>query len=229
MARALRVLIVALVVLCVSPAAPATSASATATDVFPIIVDDLGTHVAGEPTEFTAMLVDQNTPVPQALLSLWLQPAGSSDWVPAGSAATDDSGAASVVAVLDRNAAVQWRFGNASDQTPIVSTPYVVQIAPRITRHVNDRTLRRGQRLVVRGTTYPVKAGCAVELWRGELRPLVTGPKPVRLGRATVRSDGAYRLVHRFRHRLHAHLSVVVPACADNGRGLSSPVGVRVR
>lgn len=229
MARALRALIVVLVVLCVSPVAPATSASVAATDVFPIIVDDLGSHVAGQPTQFTAMLVDQGTAVPHALLSLWLLPAGSSDWVEAGSATTDDSGEASVVAVLDRNAAVQWRFGNASGQTPMVSTPYVVQIAPVITRRVNDRTLRRGQRLVVRGTTYPVKSGCAVELWRGELRPLATGPKPVRLGRATVRPDGSYRLVHRFRHRMHARLAVVVPACADNGRGLSSPVGVRVR
>lgn len=218
-----------LVMLFASPALPASGAGAGATGIFPLVLDDLGLHVAGQPTEFTARLVDSDTPVPQALLTLWLQPSGSSDWQEAGRATTDDSGTATVSVVLDRNAAVQWRVGEASDQAQMVSTPYVVQIAPVITRHASDRTLHRGQRLVVRGRTFPVKAGCAVELWRGELRPLAAGPKPVRLARATVRADGSYRLVHRFHHRLRARIAVVVPACADNGAGLSAYLGLRVR
>jgi hypothetical protein len=218
---------VVLVTLFCAPALPASGAAAGATDVFPLIVDDLGSHLAGQPTQFTAVLVDHDSPVPHAVLSLWLQPSGA-DAYKAGEATTDDAGTASVVAVLDRNAAVQWRVGDSA-QASIVSTPYVVQIAPVITRHAHDRTLRRGQRLVVRGTTFPVKAGCAVELWRGELRPLATGPKPVRLARATVRPDGSYRLVHRFHHRLRARVAVLVPDCGDNARGLSAYLGVKVR
>jgi hypothetical protein len=221
--------LVVLVMVFAAPALPASGAGTGATAIYPVVLDDLGLHVAGQPTEFTAMLVDSDTPVPHALLSLWLQPSGSSDWQEAGRATTDDSGRATVVTVLERNAAVQWRVGESAEPAQLVSTPYVVQIAPVITRRANDRTLHRGQRLVVRGHTYPVKAGCAVELWRGELRPLVVGPKPVRLARATVRADGGYRLVHRFHHRLRARIAVVVPACADNGAGLSAYLGLRVR
>jgi hypothetical protein len=221
--------LVVLVMVFAAPALPATGAGAGTTDLFPLVLDDLGSHLAGQPTEFVATLVDAEKPVPHAMLTLWLQPAGSSSFVQVGQAATDDNGTATVQAVLDRNAVVQWSFGGSLEHGPSTSAPYVVQIAPVITRHANDRTLRRGQRLVVRGATSPAKPGCAVELWRGELRPLAVGPKPVRLARATVRADGSYRLVHRFHHRLRARIAVVVPACADNGAGLSTYLGLRVR
>lgn len=229
MMRALRALVVVLVMLLLSPALRATGAGGAATEVFPLVVDDLAPHVAGRPTELSATLVDGDQPVPGEVLSLWLQSAGSPDFVEAAQATTDDNGTASVGVVLDRNATVQWRFGGSPSRAESQSTPYVVQIAPDVTRHARDRTLRRDQRLVVRGRTFPVKAGCPVELWRGELRPLVLGPKPVRLARSTVHADGSYRLTRRFHHRLRTRVAVVVPACGDNGRGLSAYLPIRVR
>jgi hypothetical protein len=221
--------VVVLVMLFVSPALPAVGAAADPTEVFPIIVDDLAAHVAGQPTEFAATLVDSGTPAPGEVLTLWLQQSGSPDFTQVGQATTDAGGTVSLSTVLDRNATVQWRFGGSSSRAASSSTPYVVQIAPALSRHANDRTLRRGQRLVVRGRTFPAKPGCAVELWRGELRPLVLGPKPVRLARSTVRADGTYRLTRRFHRHLRARIAVVVPACGDNGRGLSAYLGLRVR
>jgi hypothetical protein len=228
-ARALRALCVVLVIWCVVPALPAAGVAAGATEVFPIVVDDLVPHVAGRATEFSATLIDADAPVPDQVLSLWLQPSGSATFVEVGQATTDGNGMASVGAVLDRNAVVQWRYGGSPEHAASTSTTYVVQIAPALTLRANDRTLRRGQRLVVRGRTFPVKAGCRVELWRGELRPLVLGPKPVRLARSTVRADGTYRLERRFRHHVRARIAVLVPACGDNGQGLSSYLGIRVR
>lgn len=220
---------VVLMMLCASPALPAVGAGADPTEVFPIIVDDLSGPVAGKPAEFAATLVDSGTPAPGEVLSLWLQPSGSADFTEVGQATTDSNGMVSLSTVLDRNAMVQWRFEGSSARAASSSTPYVVQIAPALTRRANDRTLRRGQRLVVRGHSFPAKPGCAVELWRGELRPLMVGPKPVRLARSTVHADGSYRLVRRFHQKLKARIVVLIPACGDNGRGLSSYLGLSVR
>ncbi|RNM16268.1 hypothetical protein EFL26_05790 [Nocardioides pocheonensis] len=220
---------VVLMMLCVSPALPAVAAGADPTEVFPIVVDDLSGPVAGKPLVFAATLVDSGAPAPGEVLSLWVQPSGSADFTEVGQATTNAAGTASLSTVLDRNAMVQWRFGGSSARAASSSTPYVVEIAPALTRRANDLTLRRGQRLVVRGRTSPAKPGCAVELWRGELRPLMVGPKPVRLARSTVRADGSYRLTRRFHRHLRARIAVVIPACGDNGRGLSAYLGLRVR
>lgn len=216
---------VVLMMLCASPALPAVGAGADTIEVFPVVVDDLGSNVAGRPTQFNAVAVDGGSPMSGVSLELWLQPAGSTRYL-AGEVTTGPDGSAAVSTTIDRNATVQWAL---SSDASVTSTPYVVQIAPALTRHANDRTLRRGQRLVVRGHTSPAKPGCAVELWRGELRPLVLGPKPVRLARSTVRADGSYRLTRRFHRHLRARIAVVIPACGDNGRGLSAYLGLRVR
>jgi hypothetical protein len=68
-----------------------------------------------------------------------------------------------------------------------------------------------------------------VKLWRGELRPLVQGPKPQRLATSIVRSDGTYRLAHRFRKKARMRVAVTVGACAGNDRGLSRYVRIRIR
>ena len=228
-ARALRALCVVLVIWCVVPAFPAAGVAAGATEVFPIVVDDLVPHVAGRATEFSATLVDGDQPVSGAVLVLWLQPSGAATFVEAGQATTDESGMASVGAVLDRNATVQGRAAGSVAPAPPPAPRSGGQRAPARRGGPHDRTLRRGQRFVVRGRTFPVKAGCRVELWRGELRPLVLGPRPVRLARSTVRADGTYRLVRRFRHAFRGRVAVLVPACGDNGRGLSSYLRIRVR
>lgn len=226
MTRACRALIVVLVLWLVSPVLPATGAPSGTAVVVPMVVDELVPQVAGRPAEFTATYLQDGQPVPGEELTLLLAPAGSTSYVEAGRAVTDEHGVATVSSVLDRNATVQWQV---SSEPTVTSTPYVVQIAPAVTREARDRTLRRGQRLVVRGRTFPVKAGCTIQLWRGELRPLMVGPRPVRLASSTVRADGSYRLVRRFHHRLRGRVVVVVPPCSDNGRGLSAYLRLRVR
>jgi hypothetical protein len=209
------------------PVLPAEAAPATA--IYPTVFDGLSPRLAGRPTDLSATLVsDAPTPSGQ-VLTLWLKQYGASAYVPAGEATTDASGHATIYVTLQRSAAVQWRFAGTADYAPSASTPYVVGISPRVTMRVNDRTLRRGQRFVATGRSYPAKPGCTVKLWRGELRPLVLGPAPVRLEVARVRADGSYRMVHRFKRRARMHITVTISACSGNARGLSPYVAIRVR
>ena len=120
----------------------------------------------------------------------------------------------------------------ASAGKEIVRTDIPRSVLPALVNlglRVKDRTLRKGQRMVVRGRTFPAKPGCVVKLWRGERRPLVTGPKPVRLAKGKVRRDGSYRLVHRFHRSARMRVAVTVASCAGNDRGLSSYRTIRVR
>lgn len=225
----LRRLMTVVVLVAASLAAVGPARAADPTTIYTLQVGDLGQRLAGRPTDFTAVLAAGTTPLAGEQLTLWLKPYGASSFSVAGHATTDATGYAVAWATLATNAEVQWTFAGDASHLASVSTPYVVQISPRVTRHVNDRTLRRGQRLVVRGRSIPAKPGCAVKLWRGELRPLVTGPKPVRLAVSTVRADGSYRLVHRFHRATRMRIAVTVSPCAGNARGLSSYVTIRVR
>jgi hypothetical protein len=203
--------------------------AADSTTIYTLQIGDLSPRLAGQPTDFAAVLATGTTPLAGEPLTLWLKPYGASAFSVAGHATTDADGYAVAWSTLASNAAVKWTFDGDGAYPASESAPYVVQISPRVTRHVNDRTLRRGQRLVVRGRSIPAKPGCTVKLWRGELRPLVQGPKPVRLAVSTVRADGSYRLVHRFHRKMRMRIAVTVSACAGNARGLSSYVGIRVR
>jgi hypothetical protein len=209
--------------------APAASA-ATATALYPALFDDLGSHVAGQPIDVSAVLLagPDDAPVPDETLTVSVRQYGTATFTPVGVATTGFEGVASTRVTLTRDAIVRWEFAGDDTYGPS-TTEYLVPVGPRVDLRVNDRTLHKGQRFVARGRTYPAKAGCKVKLWRGELRPLMQGPKPVRLDVARVRSDGTYRLVHRFSKRARMRVAVTVGACAGNDRGLSSYVHIRVR
>ena len=227
MSRLLRALTLVLVVWLVSPSVAATGVAVPAlsgSPVYAVVADTLVPHVAGRASALSATLWQDGAPVAHQPFTLLVTTAGATR--AAGQAVTDANGGLDVTTVLDRNATAQWQ--SSTDPT-VVSNPYPVEVAPAVTRRANDRTLRRGQRFVIRGRTFPAKAGCRVELWRGELRPLVLGPRPVRLARSTVRRDGTYRLVRRFHRPGRMRVAVVVRPCADNGRGLSAYVPIRVR
>lgn len=226
MGRALKALTVLLVVWLVSPVVPATGSGSSAPEVHPIFVADLSPTVAGRPTELTAIVVQDDHPMADTPATLMVRRSGSDSFVPVGQDTSDANGFVAVSTVLDRNATARWEL---SDDSSVVSEAFLVEVSPAVTRRANDRTLRRGQRFVVRGRTFPAKAGCRVQLWRGELRPLVLGPRPVRLARSTVRADGTYRLTRRFHKPRRMHVAVVVKPCADNGRGLSRYLRIRVR
>jgi hypothetical protein len=227
----LRVLKALCLVVVASLAAPLPAASALAQSEFRIVVvDDLVAPVADQPITFdTMLLTTDNAPISPASVSLEIRPYGTSVFTTAATTSTDASGHAAVTLRLSRTTAYRWTFSGDNDFTGTSSEPVVQSVAPRVTARAHDRTLRRGQRLVVRGRTFPVKAGCRVTLWRGELRPLILGPKPVRLARATVRADGSYRLVHRFHKKARMRVVVKVASCAGNSAGLSPHLRVRVR
>jgi hypothetical protein len=208
----------------VAPVLPATAAAPTTISSF--LVGD--PSVAGQATDLTAFLGAGLEPVGNQLLTLSIRPYGATGFAPAGHATTDADGRATVRVTLSRNTTVRWDFAGSADYGKS-TLEYVVPIASGVSRHVNDRTLRRGQRLVVKGRTFPAKPGCAVQLWRGELRPLVVGPRPVRLEVGTVRSDGTYRLTHRFHRSRTMRIAVVVVPCTGNERGLSGYTRIRVR
>jgi len=208
---------------------PAASA-ATATALYPALFDDLSTHVAGQPVDVSAVLLSgaDDAPVLGRLLTVSVRQAGAATFTPVGSATTGPEGVATTRVVLARNAIIKWDFAGDVTYAPS-TTEYLVPVGPRVDLRVNHRKLHRGQRLVARGRTFPVKAGCKVKLWRGELRPLVQGPKPQRLATSIVRSDGTYRLAHRFRKKARMRVAVTVDACAGNDRGLSRYVRIRIR
>jgi len=208
---------------------PAASAE-TATGLYRYGLDDLAAHVAGRPIEVSAVLLSgaDDAPVLGRSLTVWVRRAGSTTYISAGTATTGPEGVATTQITVDRNSFVLWEFAGDVTYAPS-TTEYLVPVSPRVDLRVKDRTLRRGQRLVARGRTFPAKAGCRVKLWRGELRPLVQGPKPQRLATSTVRSDGTYRLTHRFGKKARMRVAVTVGACAGNDRGLSPYVRIRIR
>ena len=230
--RLLRPLLVLASVLGLVAATSATASAvpATPTTIFVAIVTDLAPPVAGRPTDLTAVLGDDTgTPVAGQLLTLSVQTAGSADFQVVGQATTDASGRATVWATLDHDVVARWSYDGNTTYGASTSADYGVQVAPLVTARAHDRTLRRGQRLLVTGRTTPVKAGCAVSLWRGVPRPLTSGPAPKLLARSVARADGSYRLVRRLHRAARLRVAVTVASCAGNARGLSHAIAIRVR
>jgi hypothetical protein len=220
--------LVAAAAVIVGPVAPAGAATTT-TRLYPgPRVSDLAPVVPG-PVQVTAVLFAGDDPAPGQTLTLRIRTYGATTFADAGHAVTGADGVASLTVRLDRSATAQWTYAGDADLGPSSSMAYPVEVSPRVGIRVGDRTLHKGQRLVVRGRTIPAKAGCTVRLWRGELRPLVLGPKPVRLDKARVRSDGTYKLVHRFHHKARMKVAVTVAPCDGNARGLSSYRKIWVR
>jgi hypothetical protein len=217
------------VVACLAAPLPPVSAAPAQSEFRIVVIDDLVTPVAGRPVTFdTTLLTTDNSPISAASVTLELRPYGSATTTPA-TTTTDASGHAVVTVPLSRTTSYRWIFAGNGTYAPAASPTLVRGVAPRVTAHARDRTLHRGQRLVVRGRTFPAKAGCRVVLLRGRVRPLMVGPGPVRLARATVRADGSYRLVRRFHKPARMRVVVKVASCAGNDAGFSPHLRVRVR
>lgn len=217
------------VVACLAAPLPTASAAPAQSEFAVVVVDDLVAPVAGRPVTFdTTLLTTDGSPISAASVTLELQPYGSATATSVPTT-TDGSGHAVVSVPLSRTTSYRWTFAGNENFAATSSTTLVRGIAPRVTARSHDRTLRRGQRFVVRGRTFPVKAGCTVVLLRGRVRPLTVGPRPVRLARATVRTDGSYRLVRRFHKVARMRVAVKVASCAGNDAGFSPYLRVRVR
>jgi hypothetical protein len=218
-----------LVVACIAAPLPAASAAPAQSEFMIVVVDDLIAPVAGQPVTFdTTLLTTDGAPIAAAQVTLDLQPYGAA--TPTSVATTTDASGHAVVTIpLVRTTSYRWTYVGDADFDSASSPTLVRGIAPRVTRHAHDRTLHRGQRLIVRGQTFPAKAGCRVVLLRGRVQPLIMGLRPVRLARATVRSDGSYRLVRRFHKKARMRVVVKVASCAGNEAGYSPYLRLRVR
>lgn len=218
-----------LVVACLVAPLPAASA-APAQSFFAIaVIDELVAPVAGQSVTFDTTLMGDGGPIGDATVSLEIRPYGAAAFSTAATATSDAGGNVAVRLTLTRTTAYRWTFSGNDDFAPTTSPTLVRGIAPRVTAHARDRSLHRGQRLVVRGRTFPAKAGCRVVLLRGRVGPLVMGPPPVRLARSTVRADGSYRLAHRFHKKARMRVVVKVASCAGNEAGFSPYLRLRVR
>jgi hypothetical protein len=227
MMRVFSALCLALAVGLVAP--PATAADPTPTTIYVTMVSDLSSRVAGRPSDVSAVLGAGEAPVADQGLTLWVRPAGATAFQVAGQGATDAAGRVTVPVTLQRSAVAHWTYAGTMSYAASTSPDFGIEIAPLVTARAHDRSLRRGQRLVVTGRTFPAKGGCTVALWKGLRGPLTTGPAPVRLARGQVRADGRYRLVRRVHKAGSMRVSVTVSACAGNGRGVSPSIRIRVR
>lgn len=204
--------------------------AAAQTEIQYAIVVDGGPATAGRSVGYDATLVSAGVPVSGATLTLMARTIGTSTYVPVGSGVTDADGNAHVAARLWRTSALQWRYSGDGAYDPATAEPFFAPVAPQVSARANDRTLARGQRLVIRGRTVPAKPGQRVTLMRGDIPfPLSTLPAPVKVATAYVRADGTYRIAHAFAKAGRQQLFVRVARGGANATGYSNYVHVRVR
>lgn len=191
-------------VLCASWVAvsPASAADPAPTDFDYYVIKDGPPAVAGSKVWFTAMLQSDHKPVVGKTAQLWIRPAGQPDFTRAADAVTDGSGVVEASIVLTRSSVTRWVFTGDAQYGPSQTPDLVEAVASRVGARLSDRTPSVGQRLVVHGRTFPAKPGHTVSLWSGDKPQRAFGPPSppaTWLARATVRADGSYRLVNRFR------------------------------
>ena len=118
-------------------------------------------------------------------------------------AITDPQGVASVTVTPTHNFHFQWRYAGSGVYGPSHSVRAFRPVATKVRAHISSKVVSVGQRVVVRGSTHPVKSGFYVSLWRGKTNRGDTGiayPKsPTRLVTVKTRADGTFRLVFHFK------------------------------
>jgi hypothetical protein len=128
---------------------------------------------------------------------------------------TDNLGKVSRTVTPKNTTKYQFRFVEDATRLGSESVLLTVGVHTKVTLGLNDSSLRIGQTMVARGTTYPHKPGVTATLWR------VTFPSWTKLATGKVRSDGTYRITKTFRSAAPRSLVVTVPAAAGNLKGTS--------
>lgn len=192
----------------------------------------VGSTPLSGPTEFSSSLSTAEGD-PLAGVAVTLRATAYDGAVTERHGVTDAAGEVSLrIPVLVRSR-IQWFFAGSGEYGPSTSEPFAWRVRPRVYLTLNDNTLRTGQRLVVRGRTYPPRPGHVVRLWAGSAPrsapSTVPYVEPVLLARAVVGADGRYRLTRTFA-RTGARI-VFVTVSAGNGTlpGWSAERVVRVR
>jgi hypothetical protein len=191
------------VVLCVSWAAvsPASAADPAPTNFYSLLVLDGPPPVAGDKVWFSATLSSGVDPVVGRTVQLWVRAAGQREFTAAASAVTGARGDVEASIVLTRNSVTRWVFAGDAQYGASQTSDLGQRVETRVGAKASARSLSVGQRLVVRGRTFPRKPGHTVSLWSGARPQRAFGPPSppaTWLAKATVRADGSYRLVKRF-------------------------------
>jgi len=216
-------LAMALVLMPTAPAAARPAAGAPTSIVISVATDVAPWHVGDSPTEL-ATIYSGGSPFAGASVQLQVRPYGASTFT---TVATVTSGAGGQLSTklppLIRNTSYRWQYAGDVGHQATTSGTGVERVSVRVKRHVSDRTPRVGQRVVVRGRTYPTKPGHAVSLWRGTKPFQGFGPAThhVRLVKGVVHADGSYRLVVRFASAGRVRIYVKVRGGDGNATGFS--------
>ena len=158
----------------------------------------------------TAHYVD-GTPV-----DLEVKPYGSSSWRKAAPVlAPETTWALRKSVALLKQASYRWHFLGTESGAESFSPVTTVKVKTALNATVVDRTLRRGQNLVVTGRTKPAKPGSIVKLWRK------TASGPIVLARSRVRSDGTYKVAYPVNRAGTWTVYTTIPAVSGNLAGRS--------
>ena len=170
----------------------------------------------GDSVVVTGVLKAGTTPVGSTTMELWAKPFDST-WRKLGEATTSSSGGrAHLTAWPRRNTTYRWRFLGNETYAPSTSSTVVVKVHVTVSMHLEDSTIRAGQRVAARGYVRPAKPGVLATLW-------LYGPGTrLKLATGLIHSDGSYRITKALSHGSKS-LYVTVPAASGNLGG-KSPV-----
>jgi hypothetical protein len=196
-------------------AAPAGAAPAgVPTQIYPLLVVGGPPLKAGNAETVRGAVSASGNPLAGATVHLMIEPYGSTTFT---EVATGTSGSDGFVTLttppLWQNTSLRLDVVADPGHDASSSTVWEVPVSARASIRLSDRTPRVNHRVVVRGQTFPSRAGRRISVWTG-IRPCwcdmlsPAHPRPKRLARGLVRADGSYRLVIRFsttgRKRIYA-------------------------
>ena len=159
---------------------------------------------------------------PGLSVELWAKAWGG-DWAHVASQTSDGTGRLFLDRRPSKQTFFQWRFPGDAEHAASTSNTLTVKVRTRVGFRVADSSLSSGQRLVATGGTRPAKPGETAILWRAS--PLGR----TKLGSATVRSDGTYRITKVLTKRRSSTHYVTVSAGSGNLLGISGYRTVTVR
>lgn len=194
-----------------------------------IVANEGPAPAAGTVLDHQARLVSGDAPVAGASVRLMVRPAGQRAFTPGRTVTTDADGVASASVRMVRTTAYRWEFAGTEEHEAVTSPVFVDPVGSRVGIATARGPVRRGHRVVLVGRTYPAQPGKRVSLWRGDKPAFAPDLTMTRLAVGTVRADGSYRLVVRFRYRGPKRIYTRVAPGGGNATGYSRYVRIRVR
>jgi len=199
--------------------------STTPTSLVTVVIADAPPIRAGTQAGALGVLMASGTGVAGRAVHLQMRPYGATTFTTVGTDVSDSSGNLDLVTpVLLHNSRFRWVFDGDATYAPSVSSVWFAPVSTRVGIRVSDRTPHTGQRVILRGRTYPAKPGIVVSAWRGTKPVQGFGPttRHTLLVKGRVRADGTYRLVLRFPTTGKRRLYVRVASGAGNVAGFSA-------